>query len=45
VKLPIPQELLDQLGSTEEKMSQIVEGLGAIAGKLDELIAIEKARE
>lgn len=43
MKLPIPQELLDQLASTDERMGQIVDGLAAIGEKLDELIELQKA--
>ncbi len=45
MKLPIPQELVDQLSDTSEKMGQIVDGLGLIAEKLDRLIELEEARQ
>lgn len=44
MKLPIPQELIDKLDSTEAMMGQIVEGLQTIAVKLDELIEIERGK-
>lgn len=44
MKLPIPQEILDQLGSTDRRMGEIVDALNKLSEQLAELIELEKTR-
>jgi hypothetical protein len=45
VKLPVPQEVLDQLASTDQRMGEIVEVLNVVSGQLAELIELQRAQE
>ena len=44
MKLPVPQEVLDQLASTEQRMGEIVDGLNRLSEQLAELIEIQRSK-
>ena len=44
MKLPVPQEVLDQLASTDQRMGEIVDGVNRLSEQLEELIELQRAQ-